>query len=128
MLKERMTPFHALKGHQYMSLTTFRSHGEPVPTQVWFAQDGEKLYVITPAKAEMVKRIRRNAQVEVTPCTADGKLAGEPVEAMARVLASDQADGAKYALNQKYGWQKRIADFVKRLRGIDMVYLEIMPM
>jgi PPOX class probable F420-dependent enzyme len=127
MLKER-TPFHQLTGHAYMSLTTFRKSGEPVPTPVWFAQDGETLYVMTQASAGKVKRIRHNAQVEVAPCAVNGSLLGEAVEAMARILPPDQIGAAKRALSAKYGWQKRAFDLMNRLRGIDMLYMEITPM
>lgn len=127
MLKAR-TPFHHLTGHAFMSLTTFRKTGAPVFTPVWFAQDGEKLYVMTEANAGKVKRIRGNAQVEVAPCTGSGALLGDSVEAMARILPPDQISLAKHALTAKYGWQKRIFDFMNRMRGKDMVYVEITPM
>ncbi len=128
MLKARTIPFDILAGHTFMSLTTFRKHGQPVPTPVWFAQTDKKLYVITEANAGKVKRIRGNAQVEVAPCDVSGKLLGDSVEAMARILPPDQIQMAKHALNQKYGWQKRGWDLMNRLRGKDMLYLEIMPM
>lgn len=111
-----------------MSLTTFRKTGAPVPTPVWFAQHGDKLFVMTQANAGKVKRIRNNAQVEVAPCDMRGTLLGTSVEAMARILPPDQTAAAKAALNKKYGWQKRAFDLMNRMRGTDMVYLEIAPM
>ncbi len=120
--------FPHLSGHQFICLTTFRKSGEAVPTPVWFAQDGEKVYVMTPAAAGKVKRIRQNAMVEVTPCTVRGELLGETAEGMARVMDDDEEHAAKRALNRKYGIQKFFYDLYLRLRRTQMVYLEISPM
>ena len=120
--------FSQLQGRNFISLTTFRKNGEPVSTTVWFAQDGEKLYVLTWATAGKVKRIRHNAQVEITPCTFNGKLLGTATEAMASILPGDLAVCAIRALNRKYGFQKRVFDIYHMLRGIHRVYLEILPM
>ncbi|MBK8030519.1 MAG: PPOX class F420-dependent oxidoreductase [Chloroflexi bacterium] len=128
MLKERTMPFKSLSGQAFMCLTTFRKSGEPVPTPVWFAGDTKKVYVMTQANAGKVKRIRNNAQVEVAPCTSRGDLLGAAVEAMARILPPDQVSEAKAALTQKYGWQKRIFDLMNRMRGKDMLYIEVTPM
>jgi PPOX class probable F420-dependent enzyme len=111
-----------------MSLTTFRNNGEPVSTPVWFAQEGETLYVLSTAEAGKVKRIRRNAQVEVAPCMFNGTLLGDPVEAMASVLPGDHAVKAIHALNRKYGFQKWVYDLYHLMRGVHRVYLEISPM
>jgi uncharacterized protein len=56
-------PFPNLHGHQFMSVTTFRKSGQPVPTPVWFAQVEDKLYVMTQANAGKVKRIGHTARV-----------------------------------------------------------------
>ncbi|MFQ3566053.1 MAG: PPOX class F420-dependent oxidoreductase [Aggregatilineales bacterium] len=122
------SPFRHLAGHRYMSLTTFRKDGTPVPTPVWFAQEGDHLYVVTGAESGKVKRIRRNAQVEVAPCTVRGELLGESAEAMARILPEEDAPHADALLNRKYSWQKWAFDLVGRLRGDRRVWLEIMPM
>ena len=47
---------------------------------------------------------------------------------MARILPPDQVSEAKAALNQKYGWQKRMFDLMNRMRGKDMLYIEVTPM
>ncbi|MCS7071532.1 MAG: PPOX class F420-dependent oxidoreductase [Anaerolinea sp.] len=120
--------FVHLQGHQYMSLTTFRKNGQPVPTPVWFAQEGDKLYVMTQPDSGKVKRIRHNAQVEVAPCDVRGKVLGETHEAMARILPPDQADRADKALSRKYGIQKQIFSLVMRLRGKSFAYLELTSM
>lgn len=128
MRQTSVIPFSNLQGHNFMSLTTFRKNGEPVSTPVWFAQEGEKLYVLTAANAGKVKRIRNNAQVEVAPCTASGKPLGMAAEAMASILPGDKALYAITALNRKYGFQKRVFDLFHLLRGVHRGYLEILPM
>lgn len=120
--------FPTLQGRQFISLTSFRKSGEPVSTPVWFAQEGENLYVLSPAEAGKVKRIRHNAQVEVAPCTISGKLLGDAVEAMASILPGDHAVRAINALNRKYGFQKRVYDIYHLIRGVHRVYFEISPM
>lgn len=121
-------PFSQLQGHNFLQLTTFRKSGEAVSAPVWFAKEGEKLYVLTWASAGKVKRIRQNAQVEVAPCTHTGKPLGSTVEAMASILPGDLEVEAISALNRKYGLQKRIYDLFHLLRGVHRVYLEILPM
>lgn len=124
------TNFAALNGHEYMSLKTFRKNAEGVPTPVWFAQAGEqgkKLYVVTSANSGKVKRIRNNHQVEVAPCDMRGKLHEvDYIPAHARILSTEEGRHADDLLNRKYGWKKRIAEFVERLRGMsEKAYLEI---
>lgn len=121
-------PFVHLQGHQFMSLTTFRKNGQPVPTPVWFAQEGDKLYVMTQPDAGKVKRIRNNAQVEVAPSDVRGRVLGESQEAMARILPPGEADRAKQALSKKYGIQKLLFSLMARLRGKSFIYLELMLM
>lgn len=121
-------PFENLRGHRFMSLTTFRKSGEAVPTPVWFAQVGDKLYVMTSPDSGKIKRIRGNAQVEVAPCDARGTLLGGSVEAMARILPTDHAPLADQALSRKYSWQKFLFGLATKLRGGSYAYLEIMPM
>jgi PPOX class probable F420-dependent enzyme len=122
------TAFAHLQGHQYMSLTTFRKNGQPVSTPVWFAQEGDKLYVMTQPDSGKVKRIRNNAQVEVAPCDVRGNLLGEAHEAMARILPPDEGYRADKALSRKYGIQKQLFSLMTRLRGRSFAYLELTPM
>jgi len=120
--------FPHLQGHQFMSLTTFRKSGAPVPTPVWFAQVDGVLYALTLPDSGKVKRIRNNAQVEVTPCNARGELLGAAQEGMARILPPDDSSKADKALSQKYGLMKRLMGFFSVLRGKHHLYLEISPM
>lgn len=119
--------FAALTGHDYMSLVTYRSSGAGVATPVWFAQDGDTLYMMTMAQSGKVKRIRQNANVAVTPCDRDGKLLGPTIAGVARLLNSTEAETALNALDAKYG-NVRARLMRGELGGVNArVYLAITP-
>jgi uncharacterized protein len=117
--------FPNLHGHQFMSLTTFRKSGQPVPTPVWFAQVDDKLYVMTQAQSGKVKRIGHTARVTVAPCDQRGGLLGEALEGQARVLDAVEEKAANGHLNRKYGWMKRAFDLFQWLNRTQRAYLEI---
>jgi PPOX class probable F420-dependent enzyme len=71
---------------KYLSLTSFRADGTSVATPVWFVQEGDRLYVETDGRSHKVRRIQRHPGVSVAPCTASGRLRGEPVTARASIL------------------------------------------
>lgn len=121
--------FSALRGHKYVSLTTYRKSGNAVPTPVWFAvaEDSSKLYAWTRAHSGKVKRIRNNPNVELAPCTIRGKVVGPTIEAVARILPAQEQPLAERAFRRKYGWQMRYSNLIDKLRGHKRVYLEIVP-
>jgi PPOX class probable F420-dependent enzyme len=121
-------PFAHLQGHKYMSLVTFRKNGQPVPTPVWFAQVGDKLYVVTRGDSGKVKRIRNNAQVEVAPCTMRGDVLGEAEEGMARILAHDETKEAHRALASKYKLMFQMFALMWRFQRHQVTYLEVQSM
>ena len=63
----RATP--AFSG-KYLSLTSFRRDGTGVATPVWFVEADGRLLVETDASSYKVRRIRRDPQVTIAPCTA----------------------------------------------------------
>mgnify|MGYP000473367737 CR=1 FL=1 len=71
-----------LAREKYVSLTTFRRDGSPVATPVWIAAlDDGRLAFTTDPSSWKVKRVRRNATVELRPCTVRGKVAPDaPVD------------------------------------------------
>lgn len=101
--------FIALEGERYISLTTLRKNGTVVATPVWFAVEGERLYLYTNANAGKVKRIRANPRVTVAPCTSTGDVTGPTIVGAARIL-TDPAEqrAAIAALARKYRWQFRV--------------------
>lgn len=129
MLKDQNSVFLPFHDHQFICLTTFQHDGEPVATPLPFGQVNDKLYVMTPTTAEIVQRIHENAQVEVAPCTAQGDLLGAAIEGMAILVPADQRSTARQALNRKYGWNRRLRQWIDEgLRNRAFSYLEITPM
>ena len=90
--------------YQFVQLTTFRKSGVGVPTTVWFAPDGDKLYVTTGKQAGKIKRIHNNGKVLLQPCDARGNVLDErEVVAMARELPEEEYYKAEQAVRRKYG-------------------------
>jgi len=106
---------------RYISLATFRRDGSKAAVPVWFALDGEALYVFTEAASYKVKRLRRNPRIEFAICDIRGRVRGPWHEGTGRILdeaAEHEAIEAAYrALHTKYGWQMWIADTASRLTG-----------
>ncbi len=122
--------FVALRGAQFLRLTTFRKSGVGVPTQVWFAQEGDTLFITTTATAGKVKRIRNNPRALVAPCDARGNSNGPEVEAQARILTPAEFAQANAALKAKYGFRYTFVRFAGQLarRGrVERVYLAVTP-
>jgi uncharacterized protein len=119
--------FAALEGQQFMNLITFRKSGQSVATPVWFAQDGERLYVMTIDNTGKVKRVRNSGRVQVGPSDRRGTPTGPVVEGVARVLPPGEAQRADTLLSRKYGLMKGVFDLMQKLRSAPRVYLEIVP-
>ncbi len=96
----------------FVLLTTYRRTGEAVPTPVWIADDGERVYVTTGAASGKVKRIGHTPRVTLVPCDMRGrvKTGAEPVEAVAVVDESPETRAAlDAAMRAKYGLPYRLA-------------------
>jgi uncharacterized protein len=116
-------PFAAFRGQNFMRLTTFRKSGAPVATNVWFAQDGDRLVLTTAVSAGKVKRLRHTPSVRVVPVAPWGALRGAEVEAVARVRPLAEHARAEAALRRKYGWQWRLFRWFDR--NTPHTYLEV---
>src|ERR1700676_2068360 len=87
---------------KYISITTYKRDGTGVATPVWFVQAGGRLLVQTGVASGKVKRIRRNPAVLVAAWTASGRLRGQQVSGVARVLPGSEADDANGLIMRKY--------------------------
>ena len=109
-------------------LVTYRRDGTPVPTPVWAAPAGGRLYVRSERAAGKLKRLRNDARLLVAPCTVRGKPLGAPLEARARVLAADAGGASRErALAQRYGLGRELFERTMDLLRVDMCFLEITP-
>jgi PPOX class probable F420-dependent enzyme len=96
-----------IRGQKYITLTTYRKNGAAVSTPVWFGEKDDKLYVMTRSDSGKYKRIRKNPQVRVAPCTMRGKITGPEFAASARILPPEDWAWARKTIHQKY-WLARI--------------------
>lgn len=118
-----LEPFHQ---QQYLNLETFRKSGVGVKTPVWFAQEGETLFVLTAANSGKVKRIRNNGWVNIAPCRGDGALLGAWVPALARELKDEESSRkANRLLDKKYGLMKKMFGLTAALQRRKETILEI---
>ena len=102
----------------YLNIETFRKSGQGVKTPVWFAQDGDWLYVWTQADSGKAKRIRNNDTVNIVPSTGTGEPLSEWIPA--RAQADDSPDAIKHVeklMKKKYGFIFSVFGFLGRLRS-----------
>jgi len=92
---------------KYVSLASYRKTDVPVRTPVWFAEEGNKIYIFSNPKSGKVKRIRNNPNVTIAPCTMHGKITGPDFRAIARILPPEDWPRARKILERKY-WLMRV--------------------
>lgn len=123
----RHTGFEGLARGSHCLLVTYRRDGTPVPTPVWFALDGERLYVWTEIEAYKAKRIRNDDRALIAPCGPTGKPLGDPIAARGRILETD-AERARAAKVTAASWNPLQRAF--RAVGhtlTEVHYLEFVP-
>lgn len=94
-----------VNAQRYVSLTTFRRSGEPVPTPVWIARDGSELVVVSVDPAGKLKRLAHTDRVELRPCDMRGRVPeGAPTYAGSAVVVRtpEGVAAVKRALARKY--------------------------
>jgi uncharacterized protein len=105
----------------YINIESHRKDGTPVRTPVWFAEEDGALRVWTQANSGKAKRIRRNAQVRIAACKADGTPLSEWQEARAEADDSPESlQRVQSLLRRKYGvmfllfkWMGRKANYTE---------------
>jgi len=106
---------------RYLSLTSFKRDGTAVATPVWFVIENGRLLIHTDPQSSKAKRIRRNPSVMVAPCSASGRLRGDPLPATAEFLPAGEWERVGPLLARKYRVDRvlllPIYRLVQRLRG-----------
>lgn len=106
-----------LDKYRYALLSTRKKDGSFVDTPVWFAKQGEQVYMFSAGDAGKVKRLRNFSEIRLAPCTVSGKPLGDFIPATATLANAEQAREAHRQLVLKYGWQMRLLDVGARLSG-----------
>ncbi len=106
---------------KYLSLTSFKRDGTGVATPVWFVPDDGRLLVLTDADSFKTKRIRRNPDITIAPCSASGHVRSAPVAAHAELLPETEVGRVERLMARKYRVDRililPIYRLVMRLRG-----------
>ena len=100
-----MPAMDEIRRSKYISLTTYRKDGSPVPTPVWHVAGPEgELLILTPADSWKVKRIRNNSAVTVTVCDLRGRISTDAASlpGTARLLDEDGTAAAQDLLAKRY--------------------------
>lgn len=119
--------FAALRGHATCLIVSYRRDGRPVAQPVWPGLDGDRLYVWTEERAYKARRVRRDPNVLVAPCTFRGRPLGPPVAGRARVL-DDPAESARAEAIVRGGWGPGRRAFERLSRPLTgVIYLEVVP-
>ncbi|MGH3248594.1 MAG: hypothetical protein ACRDOI_20655 [Trebonia sp.] len=112
-----------------MLLTTFKPDGVPETTRVHGVVDGNRAYFWAWSQSGTAKNLRRTVEVQVVRCTAMGLLSfGPPLDAVARLLADEEASGVAGTLARRNPVRQRfpIPLFHRARRG-RLVYYELLP-
>lgn len=117
----------AFANQKYFNMESYRKNGEAIRTPLWFVEDDGQFYFYTVAHSFKVKRLQNNPRVRIAPCDIRGNLNGDWISATARRLDDVEARHADALLNQKYGWQKRLLNFLAKLRGHQRAAFAIRP-
>ncbi len=107
-----------LAAERFVSLTTFRRNGKPVPTPVWVAADGDGLIVTTPSGSGKVKRLRRTSRVELRPCDRRGKVMPGAGTVVAEASVDDDPGRERQLrdrFREKYRLEYRLTMLIERI-------------
>jgi PPOX class probable F420-dependent enzyme len=127
MTEEKMNQCkNQFENHKFLNIETFRRNGQGVRTPVWFVEDGGEIFIRTGANSGKVKRIRKNPEVHLAPCRADGTVIGEWIPARGREIADPETEKiVDGLLGKKYGIQKNLFAWMSHMRGDQYTVLKI---
>jgi uncharacterized protein len=111
----------------YVLLVTYKRDGTPIPSPVWFARDGETLFVWTEVNAFKAKRLRNDPRALLAPCTSRGVPTGDPIAATGRVLTDDaERRRAASVIRSQWGIGRKLFERMSRPMT-DVHYLAFEP-
>ncbi len=101
----------ALPG-RYLSLATRRADGTEVATPMWFAVDGDRLVLRTPASSPKARRLRTTGVATIRAADWQGRASGPTLAVTAIELLGDAAQRADRVLHDRYGWQWNVVPVI----------------
>jgi uncharacterized protein len=119
--------FGSLAAHKHCLVVSYRKDGRPIAQAVWPGYDGDRIYIWTEEQAMKAKRLRRNPNALIAPCSFRGEPLGDPVAATGRIL-DDPAERihAAATIHSQWGWKRKT--FAAMSRPLtDVVYIELTP-
>jgi PPOX class probable F420-dependent enzyme len=117
-----MTEFLSRFGEAtFVSLETYRRHGQPITTPLWCGVEDGRLLVWTPRDSMKVRRARRNPAGRLARCSATGrKILGEWCDVTISILKDPtNISAAHRAIHRKYGWQLTLMEKTLWMRGLN---------
>ena len=121
-----MSALQQFEKQQYLNLETFRKNGNGVKTPVWFAQEGEKVFIWTESASGKAKRVRNNGTVKIAPARGDGALLGDWVPATAsRDDSPETLKHVRELLVKKYGLIFHLFGLLGKLRKAHYTTLKV---
>ncbi len=119
--------FSSLAGEKHVLLVTYKRDGTPIASPVWFARDGQQVYVWTEVNAFKAKRLRRDPRALLAPCSPLGVPRGNPIAARGRVLTDpSERQRAAAVIRSQWGLGRRLTELVSRPLT-DVHYLAFVP-
>jgi len=112
-----MNGLNEIESEKYISLETYRKNNQPVRTPVWFVIKNDLIYVVTRDQTGKVKRLRNNQQVKIAICTIRGKVTGQWMSGVAKILVEEETQDAVKWRDKKYGFMAKIAKFLSKSKG-----------
>jgi len=112
-----MNNLEELESEECISLETYRKNNESVQTPVWFVIKDDLIYVVTRDQTGKIKRLRNNQQVKIATCNFKGKIKGQWISGVAKILTDEQTKEAVKWREKKYGLMAKIAKFLSKGKG-----------
>ena len=113
----KMFNLNELESQKYISLETYRKNNKPVRTPVWFVVKNNLIYVVTRNQTGKIKRLRNNQDVKIATCTISGKVTGQWITGVVKILSEIETKEAVKWRDKKYGFITKIAKFLSKSKG-----------
>ena len=81
-----MNIFFDIITKRYVNLVSYRKSGKPVSTPVLIIQNNDCGIIRTFSNSGKTRRIKKNSEVKLSHCTINGKILGNELGAVARIL------------------------------------------